>query len=55
MSVWGKTHEVVVAEALRKGRRASAPIYQTNLGSAYCGDSFKLLNSKPFSAHKGKV
>lgn len=55
MPAWGKTHDVVVTKALRKGRRTSTPIYQTNLGSAYCGDSLKVLCSKPVSAHKGKV
>ncbi|WP_281019566.1 site-specific DNA-methyltransferase [Minwuia sp. IMCC3077] len=46
---------MAIAEALRQGRRASTPIYTTDLGSAYCGDSLKVLNSKPFAAHKGKV
>ncbi len=55
MPAWGKTHDVAIAEALRQGRRASTPIYTTDLGSAYCGDSLKVLNSKPFAAHKGKV
>ena len=55
MHAWGKTHDVVIAEALRNGRRASTPIYQTQLGSAYCGDSLKVLSSKPFSALKGRV
>ena len=55
MQAWGKTHNVVVAKALRKGRWASKAIYQTELGSAYCGDSFKLLSSKSFSAHRGSV
>ena len=55
MATWGKTHEIEVARALRNGRRASAPIYKTDLGSAYCGDSLKVLRSKPFGVHKGKV
>jgi DNA modification methylase len=55
MQTWGKTHDVQMAEVLRQGRRASTPIYSTNLGSAYCGDSFKVLRSKPLAAHKGKV
>jgi DNA modification methylase len=55
MGSWGKTHEIEIATALRAGRRASMPIYETNLGAAYCGDSLKLLKSKPFEAHKGKV
>jgi len=55
MPAWGKTHNVVIAEALKQGRRASVPIYETELGSAYCGDSLKVLRSKPFEAHKGRV
>lgn len=55
MPRWGEKHEVVIAETLRKGRRASTPIYQTDLGSAYCGDSLKVLNSKPLAAYKGQV
>lgn len=55
MTGWGRTHDVAVAEALREGRRASAPIYETALGSAYCGDSLTVLKSKPFQAYKGKV
>lgn len=55
MAEWGKTHDVVIAEALREGRRASIPIYKTDLGAAYCGDSLKLLKSKPLQEHRGKV
>ena len=54
MPAWGKTHDVVVAEAIGKERRAS-PIHQTSLGSAYCGDAFEVLDSRPFWAHRGKV
>lgn len=55
MADWGKTHEIEIASALKKGRRASVPIYETSLGSAYCGDSLKLLKSRPFEARKGEV
>lgn len=55
MASWGKTHEAEIARALRKGRRASASIYTTDLGSAYCGDSLNLMKSKPFEVHQGKV
>jgi len=55
MTGWGRTHDVAVAEEPRKGRRASTPIYQTELGSAYCGDSIKILKSKSFDAYRGKV
>lgn len=55
MTDWGKTHHVEITEALREGRRASTPIYETELGSAYCGDSLKVLKSRPFNDHRGKV
>jgi site-specific DNA-methyltransferase (cytosine-N4-specific) len=55
MGDWGRTHDIQIREALRPGRRASTPIYQTNLGSAYCGDSLKVLKSRPFEEFKGKV
>jgi len=55
MADWGKTHDIAIAAALRKGRRASTPIYETDLGSAYCGDSLKVLRSRPLQAHSGKV
>lgn len=55
MAVWGKTHEVEIASALRKGRRASRPIYVTNCGAAYCGDALKVLKSRPFEKYRGKV
>lgn len=55
MAEWGKTHEVQVSEALKVGRRASTPIYETDLGKAFCGDSLKVLKSRPFAEYKGKV
>lgn len=55
MQGWGITHEIAVAEAPEPRRRASTPIYQTDLGSAFCGDSLKLLTSKPFSTQTGKI
>ncbi len=55
MADWGKTHDIAIAATLRKGRRASTPIYETDLGSAYCGDSLKVLRSRPLQAHSGKV
>lgn len=55
MGDWGRTYDVKITEALRPGRRASTPVYQTDLGSAYCGDSLKVLKSRPFDQVKGKV
>jgi DNA modification methylase len=55
MAAWGKTHEIEIAKALRQNRRASMPIYETDFGSTYCSDSLKLLKSRAFEIHKGKV
>lgn len=55
MTGWGKTHEIEIAAAQRKSRRASLAVYETELGSAYCGDSLKLLKSRAFDARKGQV
>lgn len=35
MAEWGETHDVKIAEALKEGRRASTPIYETGLGTAF--------------------
>jgi len=55
MGEWGTTHDVKIAESLRSGRQASRSIYETDLGAAFCGDSLRVLKSRPFEAHKGKV
>lgn len=55
MGSWRTTHDIEIAAALRERRRASLPIYETNLGTAYCGDSLKLLKSRPFEARSGQV
>ena len=55
MTDWGETHHINIAETLRERRHQSKPIYQTDLGAAYCGDSSKVLRSRPFDAHKGKI
>ena len=55
MAEWGRTHVVDIARTPRNRRQASAPIYQTRLGTAYCGDSRRLLRTKPLLANKGKI
>lgn len=55
MGEWGKSHDVAIAEELRSGRQASRSIYETDLGAAYCGDSLRVLKSRPFEALKGEV
>jgi len=55
MADWGKTHRVEIAATLGKGRRALTPVYQTDLGTAYYGDSLKVLKSSSLKAYKGKI
>ncbi len=55
MANWGKTHEIQITETPRKGRRSSTPIYQTDLGSTYFGDSLGVLKTKPLGEHRGNV
>jgi site-specific DNA-methyltransferase (cytosine-N4-specific) len=55
MSAWGHTHQVEIADHLLPGRRTSIPIYETGLGAAYCGDSLRILRTKPLLAYRGKV
>ena len=55
MGEWGRTHDVSIAQGLRAGRQASRPIYETDLGAAFCGDSLKVLKSRRFAVHKGQV
>ena len=47
--------EAEIAAHVRPERRASIPIYETSLGAAFCGVSFKILRSKPFEAFTSKV
>lgn len=46
---------MTIAPTPSVSRRITTPIYQTNLGSAFCGDSMKLLESKRFEALSGTV
>ena len=55
MGSWGNTHHVLIPSAASQRRRASTPIYQTDLGSAYCGDSLRLLRTKRLLAHQGNA
>lgn len=55
MGNWNTTHHVLIPRADRNGRRASVPIYQTDLGSAFCGDSRRLLRTKRLLVHQGQV
>lgn len=55
MGSWENTHRIEIPSTVRQRRRASIPVYETHFGSAYCGDSLRLLRTKPLLAHQGKV
>lgn len=55
MTLWGKTHDVEISRAPRSGRRPTTPLYETDLGAAFYGDSYDILRSTSFAKHKGEV
>lgn len=55
MAAWGISHSIAINQNPNERRRTSKPVYETALGSAFCGDSLKVLKSKPFDAFQGKV
>ena len=55
MGSWETTHRIEIPSTASQRRRASIPVYETHLGSAYCGDSLRLLRTKALLAHQGKV
>src|SRR5437868_3413127 len=55
MTDWGKMHDVIIEPGLKARRWASKPIYETELGAAFCGDSLEVLRSERVQRHKGKV
>jgi site-specific DNA-methyltransferase (cytosine-N4-specific) len=48
-------YDVLMAPSPKAQRGAPKPIYETDLGSAFFGDSLKVLRSRRFQRHKGKV
>jgi site-specific DNA-methyltransferase (cytosine-N4-specific) len=54
MKDWAEMYDVIIGKP-RSGRWASKSIYETKLGAAFCGDALKVLQSKRFQRHKGKV
>lgn len=55
MGRWGKTHEIEIAEAPNQGSRKLDPVYTTELGQTFCGDSLEVLTSTQFEVHRGKI
>jgi hypothetical protein len=53
MAGWGETHEATVAAHPPAG--ATSPVYSTTLGSAYHGESEKVLLSPAMSDQRGRV
>src|SRR4028118_2341538 len=55
MTGWGNTHDIEIAPAPNPRRHGTTPVYQTDLGSAFCGDSLRLLKSGRFQRERGNV
>lgn len=55
MTAWGEQYDVIFEEEPSNGRWSSRAIYDTNLGSAFCGDSIKVIESRRFQKLKGEV
>ena len=55
MTDWGNTYEVLIEPSPRARRGAPKPIYETDLGAAFFGDSLKVLRSRRFQRERGKV
>ncbi len=55
MTNWGSMYDVATDPAPNAPRQASRPIYETDLGSAFCGDSLKVLKSRRLQQYKGQV
>lgn len=48
-------YDVVIEPGPKARRWTSKPIYETELGAAFCGDSLRVLRSKRLQQHKGRV
>ncbi|MFM9850193.1 MAG: DNA-methyltransferase [Hyphomicrobiaceae bacterium] len=55
MTDWGKLYDVVIEPEPKARRWPSKPVYETRMGSAFCGDSLKLLGSNRILQHAGEV
>ena len=55
MANWSSSHEVILPEVAREGRRVSMPVYETAAGAMYCGLSEKVLSSQPLSRLHGQA
>jgi site-specific DNA-methyltransferase (cytosine-N4-specific) len=55
MANWGERYEIEIPREPRPGRRASTPLYVTDLGAMYCGHSEKVLKSEPFKDLRGRA
>jgi site-specific DNA-methyltransferase (cytosine-N4-specific) len=55
MTDWGKIYDVAIEPTPKARRRALKPIYRTNLGAMFCGDSLEVLQSSRLRKYRGKV
>jgi DNA modification methylase len=55
MAEWGDEYDVVIEDGPRARRRISTPIYETELGATFLGDSAKVLHTKRVQREAKKV
>lgn len=55
MAGWGECYDVEIPEEPRPRRRVSKPVYQTTLGSMYCGKSEKVLRTERLKGLHGQA
>jgi DNA modification methylase len=55
MGDWTKQYDVSIQGNRKRGARISTPIYRTELGTAFCGDSLKVLRSQRLAKEAGRV
>jgi site-specific DNA-methyltransferase (cytosine-N4-specific) len=55
MTDWKDMYDALVEPSTKVQRGAPKPIYETELGAAFFGDSLKVLKSRLLRKHKGKV
>lgn len=55
MNRWGDGYEVDIAETPRASRHISEPVYQTMLGSMYCGHAERVLKTDRLRKYMGQT
>jgi site-specific DNA-methyltransferase (cytosine-N4-specific) len=55
MADWGNIYDVIIEKTREAAHSTFNPIYSTDLGAAFCGDSMEVLGSKRFQQHQGET